>query len=501
MSLTEKSAYVEPGLTAFRRADRIARLQRFFTWIAPCAVLGWIGFGLLWPRPANIRYSPGDVAAAHALWNDRCDVCHANASPLDGGNWLNRISGSTHVGDAQCRRCHAGPEHHAAQKAEDVAACTACHVEHRGEEASLRRIADKQCTRCHAALQGHSARPIDPKVNSITGFDKNLHPPFCPADTGRLEFNHKRHMTRGIPRSAGGAVFLVGEIPEERRAQYGLGKADPNTSVQLRCEACHQLDVGSTELADSARARLPGHAVRPGRPSGAYMLPITYEAHCQACHALSVGQKDSVFFRVPHRIPPAEIRVLLEGHHAPQYLKTRLQLEGKASERPLPGRSPGAAGQLQYLDEAIKNPVARAEQELYETRKGCALCHSLEPDAGETKTAGLSALRKVVPTRLQNIWLEKASFDHARHRLLECRSCHPDARASEKRGDVLLPAIDTCFACHASTRRSSARSDCVQCHRYHNGDASAEGKGTARRGPDQPLSLEDFRNGRKSGGP
>jgi hypothetical protein len=515
-----KPEYAEPGLESFRGNDRLARLQRHLAWLAPLAIIGGLALISGLRKTWDQRYSPHPLATVHVLWKDRCEVCHATSHSIGANNWLGRMIGDTHVSDAQCSRCHQGPEHHHAEKPEEVAACTACHVEHRGENTSLVRVPDQQCTRCHGNLSAHTARhpdAADPRPeyvahqSSHTAFDGYLthHPGFFPVDPGKLKFNHKLHMTEGIRKLTTQAKFRLQDIAEEQREQY-VQAAGPNTAVQLRCEACHQIDPGTPNPRVAPPPRVPVHAVQPVRPAGAYMMPITYELHCQACHPLTIGHKDYIILQVPHRLPLAEVRDYLEGYYAPRYLKKQAELGKEEQPRPLPGRPPQAMGQLQALEEAIQNPIARAEQELYETRKGCVLCHYLT-QAPQANMLRARSPRQIMPTRVPTVWLQKASFNHASHRLLECRSCHPRAfanatdapdslpnpQASEKSEDVLLPAIDTCFSCHNMRGRASARSDCVECHRYHNGDLPREGKGATRRGPPHPVSLKEFLTGPK----
>jgi predicted CXXCH cytochrome family protein len=506
--------YAEPGLTSFKREDRLAFLQRHALWLAPLAALLLSAVGWAVDRHRDRQYSPGPVAAAHATWEDRCEVCHASSRPISADNWLGRLTGSPHSGDAACVKCHRGPPHYQPQPGDvvqqvDTPACSACHREHRGEQTSLVRVADEQCVRCHRDPAAHVRRvrgDLPPPVTAFDG-DLNHHPAFKPASPGKLKFNHKLHMTRGISRPGDGATFLLRNIPEAQRVAYG-SPDKPEAPVQLECASCHQLDAGGSPTGTGGPPRVPAHAVHPERPAGAYMLPITYEAHCQACHPLSVGHEEHVFLRVPHRLPLSEMRAFLEGQYAPLYLKKVAALQEQEPPRPLPGRPPRPADPLQGLAEALRNPVDRAEQHLYETRKGCVLCHDLAPDTKAVNRTGEPAARQIVPTELPTVWLRKATFNHATHRLLECRSCHPradayadgarsgtNADASVQSSDLTLPGIDACFRCHSAGRQPAARSACVECHRYHGGDFPLEGKGAARRAPARPVSIEEFLHG------
>jgi hypothetical protein len=449
------------------------------------------------------RYTPGPLATSHAMWNDRCEVCHATTWPMSEDNWLGRIADRTHAGDAACKSCHKGPRHHEAERTEDVAACTGCHIEHRGEHASLVRVPDEQCTRCHENLLAHANRKDKLPALKVTAFDGNLshHPGFTLWDTGHLKFNHKLHMLQGIHPPGDKASFLLQDIPEPLRAGYAPVGAPKDAPVQLQCSSCHQLDAGELPPAHANSPRIPLQTAHQVRPLGAYMLPITYEVHCQACHPLTVGHLDHVFLNVPHRLELAEVRAYLTGSYAPRYLQKQAELQEKEQTRPLPGRRPRHTDPLQALAEVIQDPVARAERELYETRKGCVLCHELAPAPKSKALAGELEARQIVPTRVPALWLRNASFNHVSHRLLECRSCHARAEAyasdgtinsnaSERSSDVLMPGIENCVACHSSARPSGARSDCVECHRYHNGDLPFAGKGATERSPQRLMSLD-----------
>jgi hypothetical protein len=90
----------------------------------------------------------------------------------------------------------------------------------------------------------------------------------------------------------------------------------------------------------------------------------------------------------------------------------------------------------------------------------------------------------IAPPNVPVIWWRSARFDHSAHRGLSCRACHdrayPDSpRASHQSKDVLLPGKAECLECHSPRRQGSGKSTvsggadfrCVECHRYHNGDA------------------------------
>src|SRR5262249_25003340 len=145
--------------------------------------------------------------------------------------------------------CHAGPEHHASQKAADTPSCAGCHRDHRGRDASLVRVADAMCTACHDVKQGSYAEvhrfgppPNHPEFQKIR--DKA-------SDPGRVKVNHKLHLTEGQVSEPGGKPCTLGRIADpaqrKRYADRQDAKAD-SAAVKLDCAACHQLDSGDLRV-------------------------------------------------------------------------------------------------------------------------------------------------------------------------------------------------------------------------------------------------------------
>ena len=226
----------------------------------------------------------------------------------------------------------------------------------------------------------------------------------------------------------------------------------------------------------------------PPRGSGAYMLPITYEVHCLACHPLTFDSKKETV-AVPHRLQPDHIHDFLRGFYAnealsenPAFFERRVP-----SKRPLPGKV--ALDEDVTLRKAIADKVVLAEKTLYLGKRTCGECHHYEEP-------GLISPKRIVPTKVPTIWFEHAKFDHLPHRSVTCRECHPKAYGTDGSGkmthtgstlssDILIPGIDNCLRCHAPSTKSAggARFDCVECHRYHNGDNPLQGLGAKARSP------------------
>jgi hypothetical protein len=58
--------------------------------------------------------------------------------------------------------------------------------------------------------------------------------------------------------------------------------------------------------------------------------------------------------------------------------------------------------------------------------------------------------------------------------MLACTECHK-AEGSKLTSDVLLPNLASCQGCH--TPAKGVRSDCVECHRFHDRDKDRAFKG------------------------
>ncbi len=485
---SEKMNLAPVAPQSFRRAGAIER-WRFW---APLAV---VAFLLLWrgadswlqDTPGRIWHSPGRLAAAHVLYDDQCAACHADFSPVSSGNWLAVSLGRTHAADAACMECHESSNHHNKEKTDRRPACTACHLEHRGREASLTRTPDSQCASCHADLAKSVVEGSKTTLANASFFDKGNHPAFgAPTDTRRLKFNHKLHLTPGMQRTEGAESFTLAKVDARYRTLYDAG-ARLEDPVRLQCKSCHQLDSRDFPLPAEVLSSLPVDAVQPPRPPGATMLPIVYEQHCQACHPLAFeapeGTDTSTAGAIaPHRQQPSEIRRFLEAFYLNRLQKSRAEIM-KQPFPPLPGR-PLTPEQTQLGDEIAKR-VQRAEQQLYTSNKVCGECHYPSTPPEKLPANRLSDL-KIEPTHIPEVWYQKANFTHTPHRQLECLACHEgaDTRAELIAGvpgpgpRPLLPAIDNCLNCHNS---GGARQDCVACHRYHDGDNPLNGPGSAAR--------------------
>jgi predicted CXXCH cytochrome family protein len=351
------------------------------------------------------------------------------------------------VSDAACEHCHDGPIHNTQQVRDP--ACATCHREHEGKR-FLAQVADGFCTDCHASLQrkdGHR-----PAAEHITAFAVD-HPEFRAVEPGstdqaRLRFNHKFHLDLDLK--------VLRDRGRPVDARYG---------DKLECGACHEPDADRH-----------------------YMKPINYTAHCAACHPLSVQlagkftdadtqRAAEEFAKVPAPHPASDqgsalVRAVLRDRLV-DFARKHPVVAGTAApslppERAIPGRDQRplteqewvwAKEQLKAAEELlfIQKELPPAEQRLFQSGAGCAHCHY-------AKGTGPDGLPQFEPTRVPERWFSRSVFSHDSHRMLQCVECHGQARTSERTSDVLLPNQQSCVRCH---QPGLARSDCVECHRYH----------------------------------
>jgi hypothetical protein len=429
--------------TAYRHGDRLTRAR---VWLLAVAILAAAGFAASeFAGRGELRYTPGSLAAVHATWDRQCAKCHVDARPLGGENWLAAVAGRTHTADDQCRTCHAAPDHHARAAPDDVPGCASCHHEHQGRQAALTRMADSRCTRCHGDLEHHyrdGTAPGQERVYPVASrFNRHDHPPFGAGadvkDPGTVAFNHQLHLSAGIAKVPDPAIpFTLASMPAAFRQQYRRW-ATANGSIHLDCAACHET-----------------------RSDGTYMEPIRYERHCQACHPLTVNRDVAI----RHRVQPGELTQIIRGYYTGQFLKGKLGIDPGFLNYPLPGKNPLRPNDKHTALTLIDKHVAGDAAILL----GPSTCQKCHPSLARDRS-------RVSPADIPQVWFPRAKFDHTAHPTTACRDCHAGATASQSHADVLLPGIETCVQCHASGAlgaplQGGARFDCVECHRYHDGD-------------------------------
>jgi hypothetical protein len=293
-------------------------------------------------------------------------------------------------------------------------------------------------------------------------------------------------------------------------APWQADKAD-GALVVLDCASCHRLDAGDFGIDRANKPDGLASSVLTPRAAGAYMLPVNYEIHCAACHPLTFDPKlknqDGQMLSVPHRLQPAAVKEFIWGAYAEAYGKKSLDervadalKDSPKPSRPLPGKLTEAetAARESVEKESLradqflfKAEVNRADGYLTSGKSACGECHIYE---------AVGAGKRILPIQVNNVWFEHAKFSHVAHRAFDCRGCHANAYAYEADGktpnksasvdhkDVLIAGIDNCRQCHAPA--AGVRSDCSECHLYHNGERPWQGVGAAARGPQEPGATD-----------
>ncbi len=479
-----------------------------------------------------------NLTDVHGRWRQfRCETCHAGPAG-DPKNY------ATHHADALWN---------VGASAND---CGACHHDHQGRDFSLVKLPDSDCTQCHIDLKAHH-RNGEPqymtKIGRFEGGRDDSHPPFRNAGPGverprTLHFNHAVHLMPGMVTkealaNRSGAVWTVGNINKSYQERYRLPGQTNDDAVVLSCASCHQLDAGRNSKSDllnlgpEARAKLekveaatfhlvrelPRDAVLPPRAAGASMLPIVYDNHCAACHVIDTGpvalDQARLSFEsipVPHRIQPGDLENHLRREFVSRIVKSLPSARpGKKleSRERLDPRVDEELKKLRDYEDAVQQLVGKAKEQLFIPirtsaggfgGKNCLKCH--EAATGSDGKKVLEIVRPNTPA----IWFEHARFDHSSHRAMSCASCHPVEGRPYNPGEiepVFVPGIDNCRQCHAPSQRveingrieprGGVRHNCVDCHRYHNGDFSLQGIGSVHRDPPPGKRLEtgDFLRG------
>jgi hypothetical protein len=373
------------------------------------------------------------------------------------------------VPDSACQACHVGSHHND----QTLASCVSCHREHRGHD-QLIGIGGSRCTECHANLKRQDGTP--PRFNTrVVGFAPGQHPPFGEyrkgplTDPGRVKFNHAVHL-----QEAGILTLDRKLLDEQARKAGGLDKLPPDLVLpfereHLECASCHTPD-----------------------PAGRYMQPINFQQHCKRCHALSIQiagdwtdqklrEKTWEFAREPvlHPSPRGDatlVRAAIRDRLTRfilDFANRDLLLADKPAEPPIPGPNPEAG--FSPAESWVNKHLERTTALVFESKAGCQYCHYEKQDLPRLPGSVPVYEKANIPDR----WFEHSVFNHRSHRMLVCTECH-DARTSEKHTDVLLPTIDVCQKCHDPRARDTARSDCMECHVYHDPkqQAAARTKGT-----------------------
>lgn len=414
--------------------------RRIFTATALLVVvLGAIVALLSIKAEPHALLQPGKVAAVHRTVANQCNACHDDFKSTP---------------ESKCQVCHTTPGHNMASNDKlklKVPACYECHLEHRsGTRAPP--PSDSRCAQCHHNLKkNNSSEPLlfQDGITSFVGPHPEIAIMRTPdQDPAQVKFNHKFHLdkaTREARISGDQWTGLVGQFLKDN----GIDRPEAERT-DLSCTDCHMMDG-----------------------SGKLMQPVKYAKNCQTCHALKYDlEQRATGASTPDRLPHDQPDVI-HRHLVAQFTLQRQRIDAAATDRKL---TPAA---LRAASDWVNNRVDGVENTLVSSGK-CSQCHVIEtkPDApGQT----LASKMTVAPTDIRSKWFTHAQFSHVQHRTMACESCHSTVRNSTETKEVNLPKLKDCQSCHSP--QAGARSDCVECHMYHDEKDRVRNQGKIRELP------------------
>ena len=467
-------------LDYFRRPRALRRLYRpvltAVLLLTGAAAAAGVACVVLKPPGARAAFQAAPVSTPHAFFADRCEVCHVEDHAFHTA--LRLLPGNAHVSsvsDQACLQCHPAGRHNPQQllfvndATGQSQGCTQCHHEHRGGTA-LARLPDAACTQCHADLH---TRDGDHRYHAtVTRFEVDhpafgawRHDPNGLTDPATVHFSHKTHLDL--------AKKLAKIDPDRAAAKWVAVNFKQAQEIETEgCAYCHKTDA-----------------------AGRYMQPIRYADHCAACHPLLPQLQpgawpddvEEAFRRTPlHHPGPCETAAKVRGELLDRF--SRLAFANP------PAATPPADEELRpfFLNRPVPplddrqrrtiGQVARAERSLFaddpkdfqplpgfkdlvdfDVKGGCAFCHT---EAGRSE----DNLPLYEPPQLLDRWFPHARFDHHAHCMMKCADCHD---AANSMGDeapaprkAFMPPVENCKQCH-NTTAGKARSDCLECHGYH----------------------------------
>ena len=468
-------------------------------WRTVCILVGLLGAsayaGYVLMSGDGSQLSTGPVTAAHAAFENDCNQCHQNFTPIgsDGVDveWslvgLSKSKSIEHM-ESACQSCHRVGSHHRVDEMTDSwqlrdKHCSSCHMDHQGRDNDLTAVASTQCTNCHAGIaDGCTGTPS--VKDSILAFTDESHGPFnsllaekrTPEDLGQVKFDHHQHMAPGQvdPGSEGG--FTLAMLSEANQKRY---KANSDGMVTLDCSSCHEMS-GNPD---------PGEQLIADGELGRYIKPISFEQHCSACHALNPGIATADSTPLPHAASWDKVKLLVKASIVGARLNDQSSEQADQSEDETP--SPPRVGAADPLGSPPLFRQGELDRAILNVRTECQKCHEdkhLEDDYIAKAASGQAA--PLIPPR----WLERGIYDHAAHRQLDCKLCHASAYRSDDsvagppldHQTVMIDNVESCTGCHRDAELATPESltdpdvvgmlrgmttwasdDCIMCHRYH----------------------------------
>lgn len=464
------------------------------TWRTVCIVVGLLSAGAyaayVLAGGGGSHTSTGPVAEAHAAFENDCQQCHQDFTPLNSRgaelNWslvgLSEADSVAHM-ESACQQCHRVGDHYRDTMTESWQLkdqnCSSCHADHQGRANDLTAVAASKCTDCHSALaEGCTGTP---KVrDSIARFDADSHGPFASlneGDMGQIKFDHHQHMRAGQVDEGSSGAFTLAMMDPSDRERYRLDGQDDSQAVQLSCSSCHEM-AGNPDRVDSLIA---------DGELGRYIEPISFEEHCSACHSMNPGMATADTAPIPHAAPWNQVELLIKASIAGARLTSQARTPRDDTQAtPLPGEGLGDPAPALTLPDP--GELAQARQRV---EAECLKCHEPEHITDQyLASASAGVAGPLIPPR----WFVHGLYDHGVHRNIDCAFCHSAAYPSDDatpgpamdHQTVMIDNIESCTGCHRdadSPTPSSltgqdvvkqlggmpnwASDNCTMCHRYH----------------------------------
>jgi len=453
-------------------------------------------------NPLANHFSTGKLADAHASFEQECARCHADFTPLDDNapsKWFPLIGVESEISrvhlEKTCQHCHPVGHHFRDLMTADFAAidqnCSFCHQAHQGRNFELTKIDRSKCGTCHDDLTPVTNVTAQVRPN-VSGFTRVTHGDFVSLDRpdpGRIRFSHAQHLMPGQVGVDVRGGMTIERLSAADRARYRREGQRDTDLVQLQCNDCHTM-VGQ-DVVDQLGAELKSVDIEL---LGRSMSPIAFDKHCVACHAISPGIIDVTTggdasgenLRLPHaetsQMMANVIAASIDGARATG--TSRHRRDNTKTKQP-----PGFAAPA---DPASDWHVTRSEIENVQkhVKEQCLECHDASSITDEAIIAAkLDETPRLIPAR----WLRRGLYDHAAHRLIDCRYCHADAYLPsdpltqaelnpDDHAEVMIAGIESCQNCHRPSEMSApdslqnpllgnmprwASDQCITCHRYH----------------------------------
>jgi hypothetical protein len=453
---------------------------------------------------SSASVSDGPLSASHVLFGAECGTCHTpgNGTP-----------------DVKCSACHekAGDplgsysfaRHYLYRSADfdrsapstSESACSACHVEHQGREASLSDVADATCASCHAvaSLAGHS------DFEFITE---------SRADPANLRFQHILHVRE---------VMEDEDLDDIETTCLRCHEAEPEgrffrpISFERQCDDCHLGSSTATTFLPVETGSEPGvltlDEIRQdpeGIAAGAdYWDPNELRARAGTIQKRPVYHADPwILFNLRRLratlypgaeladllmassdVTPGESRVLHE--EAVATLRTRIRALGGDPSRVVQEELEQLEELLDLVEQRLADPYAPVDRTRFDVRvadRAPGLDDGTLDEAAfvavvDSLTAVCQSCHivdRATITRVQTDQrtLVRSEFDHRAHILLaRCLDCHSripvrewTERDEDPPADVddasiqNIPDIGVCRDCH---KKAGPSASCTSCHLFH----------------------------------